>query len=64
MGVEGMLVAFQGNNATAETVSLMFPEGTTVPEIVQKLADKKFAIRLLCFRLFNQLIFRILLYQI
>ena len=36
MGVEGMLVAFQGNNATAETVSLMFPEGTTVPEIVQK----------------------------
>lgn len=41
MGVEGMLVAFQGNNATAETVSLMFPEGTTVPEIVQKLADNE-----------------------
>ena len=41
MGVEGMLVAFQGNNETAETVSLMFPEGTTVPEIVQKLADNE-----------------------
>ena len=32
MGVEGMLVAFQGNNATAETVSLMFPEGYLFPD--------------------------------
>lgn len=46
MGVEGMLVAFQGNNETAETVSLMFPEGTTVPEIVQNWLITKCAINL------------------
>ena len=41
MGLEGMLVAFQGNNSTAETVTITFPEGYTVPEIVQKLADNE-----------------------
>lgn len=37
MGLEGMLQALQGNAETAETVSLTFPEGYTVPEIVDKL---------------------------
>lgn len=37
MGLEGMLLAMQGNSATAETVTLTFPEGFTVPEIVDKL---------------------------
>lgn len=37
MGLEGMLQAMQGNAATAETVTLTFPEGLTVPEIVDKL---------------------------
>lgn len=41
MGLEGMLVTMQGDAATAETVSLTFPEGYTVPEIVQKLADNE-----------------------
>lgn len=37
MGLEGMLQAMKGNTATAETVHLTFPEGYTVPEIVDKL---------------------------
>lgn len=37
MGLEGMLQAMQGNTSTAETVTLTFPEGYTVPEIVDKL---------------------------
>lgn len=37
MGLEGMLQAMQGDNATAETVTLTFPEGYTVAEIVDKL---------------------------
>lgn len=37
MGLEGMLQAMQGNASTAETVTLTFPEGYTVPEIVDKL---------------------------
>lgn len=37
MGLEGMLQAMKGNSATAETVTLTFPEGYTVPEIVDKL---------------------------
>lgn len=39
MGLEGMLFTLQGNNATGETVSLLFPEGYTVPEIIKKLSD-------------------------
>lgn len=39
MGLEGMLFTLQGNNATSETVSLLFPEGYTVPEIIKKLDD-------------------------
>lgn len=37
MGLEGMLQAMHGNTASAETVTLTFPEGLTVPEIVDKL---------------------------
>lgn len=37
MGLEGMLQTMKGNTATAETVHLTFPEGYTVPEIVDKL---------------------------
>lgn len=37
MGLEGMLQTLQGNATTAETVTLIFPEGFTVPEIVDKL---------------------------
>ena len=39
MGLEGMLIALQGENLTGETVTLTFPEGYTVPEIVAKLSD-------------------------
>lgn len=41
MGLEGMLQTFQGNSATAETVTLTFPEGFTVPEIVNKLSENE-----------------------
>lgn len=37
MGLEGMLQTMQGNAATAETVTLTFPEGYTVAEITDKL---------------------------
>lgn len=37
MGLEGMLQAMQGDATSAETVRLTFPEGYTVPEIVDKL---------------------------
>lgn len=37
MGLEGMLQAMHGNTASAETVTLTFPEGLAVPEIVDKL---------------------------
>ncbi len=39
MGLEGMLITLQGENISSETVTLTFPEGYTVPEIVEKLAD-------------------------
>lgn len=39
MGLEGMLDTMHGNAATAETVSLTFPEGISVAEIVDKLAE-------------------------
>ena len=39
MGLEGMLITLKGNTASSETVMLAFPEGYTVPEIVNKLAD-------------------------
>lgn len=38
MGLEGMLQTLQGDSATAETVTLTFPEGYTVPEIVERLS--------------------------
>lgn len=41
MGIEGMLQTFQGDAATAETVTLTFPEGYTVPEIVNRLVDNE-----------------------
>lgn len=37
MGLEGMLQTLQGSSQTAETVTLTFPEGYTVPDIVEKL---------------------------
>ena len=39
MGLEGMLMTLKGNQITGETVTLMFPEGATVPEIIDKLDD-------------------------
>lgn len=39
MGLEGMLLTLQGANQTSETVKLTFPEGYTVSQIVEKLAD-------------------------
>ncbi len=39
MGLEGMLITLQGDNATSETVQLTFPEGYTVPEIIEKLVE-------------------------
>lgn len=39
MGLEGMLVTLQGTTKTSETVKLIFPEGLTVPEIVEKLSE-------------------------
>lgn len=37
MGLEGMLQTLQGNSATAETVTITFPEGYTTADIVDKL---------------------------
>lgn len=39
MGLEGMLMTLKGNNKTDETVTLTFPEGYTVPEIIEKLSE-------------------------
>ncbi len=39
MGLEGMLITLQGDNATSETVQLTFPEGYTVPEVIDKLVE-------------------------
>lgn len=39
MGLEGMLITLKGETASTETVTLTFPEGYTVPEIIDKLAD-------------------------
>ena len=39
MGLEGMLVTLKGDNTSSETVTLTFPEGFTVPEIVDKLSE-------------------------
>lgn len=39
MGLEGMLQTLQGDSSTSETVTLMFPEGSTLPEIVDKLVE-------------------------
>lgn len=39
MGLEGMLITLKGENTTGETVTLTFPEGYTIPEIVNKLSE-------------------------
>lgn len=39
MGLEGMLVTLKGDTSSSETVTLTFPEGYTVPEIVNKLSE-------------------------
>lgn len=39
MGLEGMLITLKGNTVSSETVTLTFPEGYTVPEIINKLSD-------------------------
>lgn len=41
MGLEGMLMTLQGDTTTSETVRLTFPEGLTVPEIIDKLAENE-----------------------
>lgn len=41
MGLEGMLQTLQGSSETAETVNLTFPEGYTVPDIVNKLSENE-----------------------
>ena len=38
MGVEGMLTAMQENRTSGETIRLSFPEGGTIPQIIEKLA--------------------------
>lgn len=39
MGLEGMLITLQGDTKLDETITLTFPEGYTVPEIIDKLAE-------------------------
>ncbi len=39
MGLEGMLKTLQGTTETNETVQLTFPEGYTVPDIINRLVD-------------------------
>ena len=39
MGLEGMLQAMHGNNVTAETERIAFPEGLSTAEIVEKLVS-------------------------
>lgn len=39
MGIEGMLLTMQGGVAEKETVTVTFPEGFTVPQILKKLVD-------------------------
>ena len=39
MGLEGMLITLKGNTVSSETVTLTFPEGYTVPEIINTLSD-------------------------
>ncbi len=39
MGLEGMLVTLKGAQTNSETVTLTFPEGLTIPEIVNKLSE-------------------------
>lgn len=39
MGLEGMIETLQGDSATSETVTLTFPEGYTVADIVDKLVE-------------------------
>lgn len=39
MGLEGMFITLKGINDKSETVLLTFPEGFTVPEIVEKLSE-------------------------
>lgn len=41
MGLEGMLQTLQGSSETAETVNLTFPEGYTIPDIVNKLSENE-----------------------
>ncbi|MBQ2963698.1 MAG: endolytic transglycosylase MltG [Clostridia bacterium] len=38
MGVEGMLTAMRENRTSGETIRLSFPEGWTIPQIIEKLA--------------------------
>ncbi len=41
MGLEGMLINMMGEADTTETVRIMFPEGSTVPEIVDLLVENE-----------------------
>ena len=39
MGLEGMLVTLKGDISSTETVEVAFPEGFTVPDIINRLAE-------------------------
>ena len=39
MGLEGMLMTLKGDNTSGETITLTFPEGYSVPEIINKLSE-------------------------
>lgn len=41
MGLENMLVVMKGTADTSETVQIMFPEGATTAEIINKLVDNE-----------------------
>lgn len=41
MGLENMLVVMKGTADTSETVSIMFPEGATTADVINKLVDNE-----------------------
>lgn len=41
MGLENMLVAMKGTADTSETVPIMFPEGSTTADVINKLVDNE-----------------------
>lgn len=39
MGLEGMLITLQGEQNSGETITITFPEGYTIPEVMKKLEE-------------------------